>query len=180
MTQSFIFCDSKKALEKVYSIDHYYLEKESFSFTPLCPSDYRDALCIYGDMLPLISGNVFSNDGKLIGYKIWKKVKDEHYHCMIEIIEKSQRRKGFSTLLSSNMKGTVFPNVKYLTKITTPENASIECEPKNFIPLHLNNRISVEELMLIKNLNSSYESRIIKEFYQVIGGHGCIKSYRID
>lgn len=180
MKLSSIFFDSRKTLEKVYSIDHYYIENDFFSFTPLCPSDYKDALCIYSDFLPLISGNIFSNDGKLIGFKIWKKVTEEHYHCMIEIIEKSQRRKGFSRLLSANMKGTVYPNVKYLTKITIPENASIECEPKDFTPLHRNKSISTEELNLIKNLNSSYESRTIKDFYQVTGGHGCIKSYRID
>ena len=180
MKLSLLIVDSRAALENFYTIDHYHMEKAFFSFTPLCPICYKDALCLYNKYLPLISGEIHSNDGELIGFKVWRKIISEHYHCMIEIIKRSHRKKGFSRLLSFSMKETVFPNVKYLTKTVMPENSSIECEPKTFLPLHRDNIISTEELNLIKNLNSSYNSRIIKNFYQTLGGHGYIKSYKID
>lgn len=179
MKLSLYIIKSKSDLKHYYSSEHYYMEKDYFAFTPLCPSHLNDALRIYCEFLPLITGNIRSNSEQLLGFKIWKKLTPEHYHCMIEIIKETERKKGFSKQLSSHMKGIIFPEIKYLTKIAIPDNTAIECEPKEFIPLHNNKLISTEEWELIKTLKIQCKSRIIHDHFQIPDGHGYIKSYKI-
>ncbi|ACN17499.1 hypothetical protein HRM2_44430 [Desulforapulum autotrophicum HRM2] len=171
--------NNKSELAQYYSLTHYKIEKEFFSFTPLCPDDFENALKIYNKFIPLIAGDIRDSSGELLGYKIWKKITDWHYHSMIEIIRKSQRRKGFSKKLSDSIKKNVAPKLEYLTKIVGVENILIECEPATFTPLHHSLSISKEELVLMENLNLQCDLRIIPEHFLTPGRDGFLKTYKI-